>query len=92
LKTVFAMIGSIDQLTPQNPNTQISYRVLRPDGSVIWLEKSARGFFDEQGKLLRVIGMVSNITERKHAREALRESEDKFRLLLDSTAEAILWD
>jgi PAS domain S-box-containing protein len=72
-------VGSIEQLTPQNPNAQISYRVLRPDGSVVWLEKNARGFFDEQGKLLRVIGMVANITERKLAEEALRESEEKFR-------------
>jgi PAS domain S-box-containing protein len=82
-------VGSIDQLTPQNPNTQISYRVLRPDGSVVWLERNARGFFDEQRKLLRVIGMVTNITERKRAEEELRESKDKLRLLLDSAAEAI---
>jgi PAS domain S-box-containing protein len=82
-------IGSVDQLTPQNSNSQISYRVLQPDGSVVWLEKSARGFFDEQGKLLRMIGMVANIAERKRAEQAQRESEDKLRLLLDSTAEAI---
>ncbi len=82
-------LGSVDQLTPQNPTSQASYRVLRPDGSVVWLEKSARGFFDEQGKLLRMIGMVANITERKRAEQAQRESEDKLRLLLDSTAEAI---
>jgi PAS domain S-box-containing protein len=82
-------IGSVDQLTPENPTIHISYRVLRPDGSVVWLEKSARAFFDEKGKLQRTIGMVADITERKRAEEALRESEDKLRLLLDSTAEAI---
>jgi len=82
-------IGSVDQLTPQNSTSQISYRVLQPDGPVVWLEKSARAFFDEQGKLLRMIGMVANITERKRAELAQRESEDKLRLLLDSTAEAI---
>jgi PAS domain S-box-containing protein len=63
--------GSVDQLTPQNPTTQISYRMLRPDGSVVWLEKRARAFFDEQGRMLRVIGMVADITERKLAEEAL---------------------
>jgi PAS domain S-box-containing protein len=81
--------GSVDQVTRENPTTHISYRVLRPDGSVVWLEKSARAFFDEQGRMLRVIGMVADITERKQAEEAMRESEDKLRLLLDSTAEAI---
>jgi PAS domain S-box-containing protein len=82
-------IGSVDQLTPQNSTLQISYRVLQPDGSPVWLEKSAKAFFDEQGKLLRMIGMVANITERKRAEQAQRESEDKLRLLLDSTGEAI---
>jgi PAS domain S-box-containing protein len=82
-------IGSVDQLTPQNSTSQISYRVLQPDGSPVWLEKSAKAFFDEQGKLLRMIGMVANITERKRAEQAQRESEDKLRLLLDSTGEAI---
>jgi PAS domain S-box-containing protein len=64
-------VTSVEQLTPQNPAMQISYRVLRPDGSVIWVEKSARGFFDQQGKLLRMIGMVVDITERKQADKAL---------------------
>src|ERR1700722_4804894 len=43
----------------------------RPDGSVVWLEKSARAFFDEQGRMSRVIGMVADITERKLAEAAL---------------------
>jgi PAS domain S-box-containing protein len=82
-------IGFVDQLTPQNSTSQISFRVLQPDGSAVWLEKGARAFFDEQGRLLRMIGMVANITERKRAEQAQRESEDKLRLLLDSTGEAI---
>jgi PAS domain S-box-containing protein len=81
--------AAIADLTPEHPTTKISYRVLRPDGAVIWLEKSGRAFFDAQGRMLRMIGIVADITERKLAEEALRESEDKLRLLLDSTAEAI---
>jgi len=38
---------------------------------MVWLEKSARAFFDEQGKLLRMIGMVADITQRKLSEEAL---------------------
>jgi PAS domain S-box-containing protein len=64
-------ISSVDQLTPENSTSQVSYRLLHPDGPVVWLEKSARGFFDEQGKLLRMIGMVANVTERKLAEAAL---------------------
>jgi PAS domain S-box-containing protein len=82
-------VDSVDQLTPQNSTSQVSYRVQQPDGPVVWLEKSARAFFDERGQLLRMIGMVANITERKRAEQSQRESEDKLRLLLDSTGEAI---
>jgi PAS domain S-box-containing protein len=82
-------IGVVGQVTPENPASRIIYRTLRSDGSVIWLEKNARAFFDEQGRLRRMVGMVADITDRKLAEEALRESEDKFRLLLDSTAQAI---
>lgn len=64
-------VGTVDQVNPENPTTHISYRMLRPDGSVVWLEKSARAFFDEQGKLLRMIGMVADITQRKLADQAL---------------------
>jgi PAS domain S-box-containing protein len=82
-------IGVVSQVTPENPASRASYRVLRSDGSVIWVERNARAFFDEQGRLKRMVGMVADITERKLAEEALRESEDRLRLLLDSTAEAI---
>ncbi len=64
-------ISSSDQLTPEKPTTQICYRVLGPDGLVVWLEKSARGFFDEHGRMLRVVGMVADVTDRKLAEAAL---------------------
>jgi PAS domain S-box-containing protein len=72
-RTLF--VNSVDQATPDNPTVQISYRVLRPDGSVVWLEKNARAFFDEQGKMLRMIGMVADVTERKKAEEAVLQRE-----------------
>jgi PAS domain S-box-containing protein len=82
-------IGVVGQVTQENPASRIIYRTLRSDGSVIWLEKNSRAFFDEQGRLRRMVGMVADITDRKLGEEALRESEDKLRLLLDSTAQAI---
>ena len=68
-------IASTNERTPENPDTQISYRILGPDGSVIWLEKTAHASFDEHGRMLRVVGMVSNVTERKQREERLREYE-----------------
>ena len=71
--------ASATERTPENPNVQITYRMLGSDGSVVWVEKTAHAFFDENGRMVRMIGMISAITERKHAEQALRESEEKFR-------------
>jgi signal transduction histidine kinase len=38
---------------------------------MVWLEKSARAFFDEKGTMLRMIGMVADISERQLAEQAL---------------------
>ena len=59
------------QVTPENPAYKISYRVLRPDGSVIWLEVRGHALFDQKGRKLDVRGMVADVTERKLAEEAL---------------------
>jgi PAS domain S-box-containing protein len=61
---------SCSRPTPQNPNCQVTYRILRLDGGMIWVEKSARAFFDDHGKMLRMIGVVVDITARKRAEEA----------------------
>jgi PAS domain S-box-containing protein len=57
--------------TPESPTCRVRYRVIRPDGSVVWLEKNALAFFDAKGTILRMIGMVADITERKLAEEAI---------------------
>jgi PAS domain S-box-containing protein len=70
-------INSLAECTPESPNTQISYRLLRPDGSVLWLERTGHAFFDEQGKMVRMVGMVTDITKRKLAEEALSTVSQK---------------
>ena len=62
---------AVTQLTPESPDLQISYRVIRPDGTVIWLEGTSRAYFDDNGSRLRSVGMVADITPRKLAEEAL---------------------
>ena len=67
-----ALFVSADRdVTPENRTSKISYRVIRSDGSVVWVERNACAFFDEQGRLQRMVGMVADITERKRAEEAL---------------------
>jgi PAS domain S-box-containing protein len=72
-----SMFIAADKLTPENPTVQIVYRLLRPDNVVIWLEKTARAFFDEQNRMVRMIGMVVDVTERKLAEAALANASRK---------------
>ncbi len=57
----------------------------RTDGTTIWLSASARPARDEHGRLLYYQGAVEDITERKLAEEAARESERRFETFMDHT-------
>jgi len=64
-------LAAIAGLTPGNPAGEVTYRTLASDGTIVWLKSNGRGFFDTEGKLLRVIGMVADVTDVKRAEEAL---------------------
>ncbi len=68
---------------------ELDLKVVRPESIVKWEIARGEPVRDEGGQIIGLRGTVQDITERKQAEEALRESEDKHRLLLYSTAEAI---
>jgi PAS domain S-box-containing protein len=76
--------AAIAELSPQTPDLQVCYRMLRPHGDVIWIERKSTAHFNEQGKLVRVTGMMADITERKLA----EESQSLLRKLLDGSNDA----
>ena len=64
-------------------------KLLRKDGSPLWVSVSAKGFFDDAGKFEGSVGMFTDITERKRAEQELRESEERFRSAFDDSAVAM---
>ena len=64
-------LEAVAALTPENLTSDVTYRFLRPTGGVVWLKSSGRGFFDSEQKLVRVVGMVADVTEHKLAEEAM---------------------
>lgn len=56
------------------------YRLQHKDGNYVWVRDSGILLKDETGKAVRCVGSVRNINFRKQTEEALRESEERFRL------------
>jgi PAS domain S-box-containing protein len=59
------------------------------DGSTIWFENVMGFIGDDQGNPMGIHGVSRNITERKRAEEALKESEGKYRSFTDSTSDMV---
>jgi PAS domain S-box-containing protein len=63
---------TIEALSPDKPEYETEYRYKRPDGKTIWIEESGSGEFDENGNLLRVYGIVADVTNRVQAEDRER--------------------
>src|ERR1035438_5565730 len=57
------------------------FRINRPDGLERWIETTAKIFFAEGGKLQRIIGVSTDITERKRSEDILRQHRERFDLV-----------
>jgi PAS domain-containing protein len=67
------------------------YRVIsQADGSERWVAATGRVFF-ENGRPVHMIGTGQDISERKRAEAAVRESEERFRKVAD-TAPVLIWE
>jgi len=62
----------------------VDYRIIRPnDGAIRWIRDRGFPIRDENGTVNRVAGVLQDITDDKEGREALAESEERFRLLVE---------
>jgi PAS domain-containing protein len=61
-----------------------------PDGSTTWALTTKRPLRDEHGAIVGTFGVSRDITSHKQAQGALSESEQRYRLLFNSTTDMIL--
>ena len=65
-------------------------KLICKNSSPYWALISAKPLFDNAGKFKGILGMLTDITERKRAEETLRESEMRYRMLFDKSMDGIL--
>ena len=73
--------GLLDGTCPRSVSHNRNYR---KDGSVVHCEWYNSSLLDESGKLRSILSLVLDVTERKRAEEALRESEERLRFALET--------
>jgi len=66
---------------------QLEHRIIHKNGDVKWVRNTPVPRYDLEGKLIAYDGLIVDITERKKAEEALRESEKKLQSLYNSMTE-----
>jgi len=62
-------------------------RVVRRDGSELWLYSQATREYDADGNLVGYVGTITDITGRKAAEQALAESEERFRAITETSSD-----
>ena len=66
---------------------ELEHRVLQIDGTLGWTFSRAIPLMAKDGRVVEWLGMASDATARKHAQQALKDSEQKFRTLFNSMDE-----
>lgn len=69
----------------------LEHRVLRPDGAIGWTASRAVPICDANGSVLEWFGAAADITQRKAAEDAVRASEERFRLAAEAV-DGIIYD
>jgi PAS domain S-box-containing protein len=85
-----AVDGKFRQAIATGGDWSFECRILRRDGVIRWIWAAGRHRTDESGRPRRMAGIVQDITERKQAEQAVRESEARYRATLYSIGDAVI--
>ena len=76
-------------LTRENSKATIEHRILLPDGNLHWILRNERALFNDDGEIIEYQTVATDITDRKLAEDALRESEERYRMLAEYAFDGI---
>jgi two-component system, cell cycle sensor histidine kinase and response regulator CckA len=80
---VEGVLAACREASAEGHDHDLEYRVVRADGTVIWVRDFVRVLLDETGRARRLRGVLTDITATRSAADALRESEERYHSLFD---------
>jgi PAS domain S-box-containing protein len=80
----------IDKVLRQKTILNSDYRIVLPDGQIRWINAIGEGKYEDNGRPIRMIGICTDITERKQTEKALQDSATRYRRLFESAKDGIL--
>jgi PAS domain S-box-containing protein len=82
---------NIASLSADKPYISHEHRVILPTGEIRWHQWMNRAIFNDQGQIVDYQAVGQDITDRKQAEDALRQSEERLQLALEASGDG-LWD
>ncbi len=84
-----AVAKAVEQAMAEKTGGRIEYRYQHRDGHYLWLETVGSLLFDDEGLVTGAVFSARDITGRKNAEMALRDSEELYRAIVENTHDAI---
>ena len=69
---------------------EVEYRVKHKDGHYIWIATTTSNYYDEDGNIIGFLTTARDISARKNTQKKLKESEEKYRGLFETSRDAIM--
>jgi PAS domain S-box-containing protein len=85
-----SLLQAFARVRADGESAEVVHTVTRPDGITRWVRTRGFPVSNESGKVYRIVGFLEDITERKLADEALRESEAKLRDMFQQSPDIIM--
>ncbi|HRI14855.1 MAG TPA: PAS domain-containing protein, partial [Verrucomicrobiota bacterium] len=86
-----AVLAQVEQILRGESPPALEHRIWRKDGRLCWIRNTVVPHRDEQGRLISYDGVVADITARKEAEQAVRESQERLELVIQGSSDGI-WD
>jgi len=81
---------NLEEAITENKPYDIDHRIVRPDGTILWVHAQAELTKDNDGTPAQLLGTVVDITKQKMAMKTLQENEERFRAVVENSHDGIL--